>query len=351
MRTGRARIYTDIPDSMLVALAQDAEQVKILQELGLASAMVIPLIARGRTLGAMTFASENPTRRYSSSDLSFAEELARRAALGIDNARLYGEAQSALREVQSKTEEIYRLNSELEQRVRDRTAELEMMFKELEAFTYSISDDMRAPLRAIDGFSRVLVEEYPQKLDAEGMRLIDIIRTNAETMSQLIDGLLAFSRLGRRPLDQSTIPMEDLALKVFQETKAGQPDRVVLLELQALPPAFGDRMMIRQVFAALLDNAFKFTRPRPNAVIEIGVREATGNQNVYYVRDNGVGFDMQYSDKLFGVFQRLHHPNEFEGTGVGLALAQRIVLRHGGRIWAEGKVNEGATFYFSLPKA
>jgi len=351
IRTGKAKIYTDIPDSMLVALAQDAEHFKILQELGLASAMVVPLVARGRSLGAITLASENPARHYTQADLSFAEELARRAALGIDNARLYSEAQNALREVQSKTDEISRLNTELEERVRERTAQLEMMFKELEAFTYSISDDMRGPLRAIDGFSRVLMEEYPQKLDSEGKRLLNIIRSNAETMGQLIDGLLAFSHLGRQPLEQSDLPMEELAVSAFEELKANEPGRDILLELQSLPPAFGDRGMVRQVLTALIGNAFKFTRPKPHAVIEIGHKEATARQNVYYVRDNGVGFDMQYSNKLFGVFQRLHHPDEFEGTGVGLALVQRIILRHGGRVWAEGKVNEGATFYFSLPKA
>jgi light-regulated signal transduction histidine kinase (bacteriophytochrome) len=312
--------------------------------------MVVPLVARGRTLGAITFASESPARRYADADLHFAEELARRAALGIDNARLYGEAQSALTEVQAKTDEIQRLNSELEQRVQERTAQLEMMVKELEAFTYSISDDMRGPLRAIDGFSRVLMEEYAPKMDAEGKRLLNIIRSNAQCMSELIDGLLTFSRLGRQPLDQTDINMEDLAKSTFDELQAANKGRRVLLELQALPPAFGDPNMIRQVFYNLLSNAFKFTRPRANASIEIGFQDG-GSQHTYYVRDNGIGFDMQYSPKLFGVFQRLHTVDDFEGAGVGLALVHRIVLRHGGRVWGEAKVNQGATFYFSLPKA
>jgi light-regulated signal transduction histidine kinase (bacteriophytochrome) len=225
-----------------------------------------------------------------------------------------------------------------------------MMVKELEAFTYSISDDMRGPLRAIDGFSRVLMEEYPDKLDSEGKRLLNIIRQNAQSLSELIVGLLTFSHLGRQALEQTDVNMEDLAKSVFDEIQAANQKRTLVLELQALPPAFGDRTMIRQVLFNLVSNAFKFTRPKQNPAIEIGFQDG-GNQHTYYVRDNGVGFDMQYSNKLFGVFQRLHNVEEFEGAGVGLALVQRIVLRHGGRVWAEGKVNAGATFYFSLPKA
>jgi two-component system sensor kinase len=166
----------------------------------------------------------------------------------------------------------------------------------------------------------------------------------------LIDGLLTFSRLGHQPLEQMDIDMEDLAKSVFDEIQAGERDRHIELNLQALPPAFGDRAMIRQVLHDLLSNAFKFTRPKQNGIVEIG-SQMNGDWATYYVRDNGVGFDMQYSNKLFGVFQRLHNVDEFEGTGVGLALVQRIVLRHGGRVWAEGKPNEGAAFYFSLRKA
>src|SRR5262249_53805823 len=180
--------------------------------------------------------------------------------------------QKALREVQAKTDEIQHLNRGLEQRVRERTAELEMMMKELEAFTYSISDDMRGPLRAIDGFSRVLVEEYEQKLDKEGKRLVEIIATNARGISELIDGLLTFSRLGRQPLKQTEIKMKELGKSVFDEIKAGQRDRHINLDLKDLPPTFGDRAMIRQVLYNLLSNAVKFTRPKQDAMIEFGSR-------------------------------------------------------------------------------
>jgi two-component system sensor kinase len=253
-----------------------------------------------------------------------------------ENARLYEEAKQRLEERKRAEKELIK-----------RTTQLEAANKELEAFSYSVSHDLRAPLRAIDGFSRVILEEYTGKLDDEGKRYLKIIRDNTQKMGQLIEDLLALSRLGRKQMDVSEIDMAKLAKDVFDELKATAPERTIQLDIKTLPSACGDQSMIHQVFVNLISNSIKFTRPKEKAVIEIGGR-AEGNEYIYYVKDNGVGFDMQYLNKLFGVFQRLHSADEFEGTGVGLALVQRIIHRHGGRVWAEGKVNEGATFYFTL---
>ncbi|MGB9153748.1 MAG: ATP-binding protein [Alphaproteobacteria bacterium] len=244
-------------------------------------------------------------------------------------------------EAEHAEDEVRQLNAELEQRVKDRTAELE-------SFSYSVSHDLRVPLRAIDGFSRILLEDYYEKIDDEGKRLLNVVRDNTSRMAKLIDDILAFSRVGRKEVVSQKIDMGELVNTTIAELQPSLDGRNVKLEVGALTPAHGDAAMLRQVWVNLLSNAIKFTRSKAPAVISIG-SYSDGTETFYYVKDNGAGFDMSYADKLFGVFQRLHSFAEFEGTGIGLAIVKRIITRHGGRVWAEGKTDEGATFYFTLP--
>jgi light-regulated signal transduction histidine kinase (bacteriophytochrome) len=249
---------------------------------------------------------------------------------------------------QKKAEEhIHELNASLELRVQERTAELQEANKELEAFAYTVSHDLRAPVRAIGGFTRILMDDYSGKLDTEGQRICRVITENTRRMEHLIDDLLSFSRLSRVDMNLSTIDMAEIVWKCFEEqTGTGDSSRIKLT-VGEMPYAKGDYPMLVQVWSNLLSNALKYTSHCKLAEITVGsYRE--GAQFVYFIRDNGTGFDMKYANKLFGVFQRLHSAKEYEGTGVGLAIVHRILQRHGGKIWADAEIEKGATFSFTL---
>jgi light-regulated signal transduction histidine kinase (bacteriophytochrome) len=227
--------------------------------------------------------------------------------------------------------------------------EIRAAYKELEAFAYTVSHDLRAPLRAIDGFVRILLEEYGQHIEGEARRYLGLVAGNAQQMGRLVDDLLRFSRLSRQPLQMRPVNTMDVVHRALEQLRASLDGRQVEISIGRLAPCQGDPNLLEQVFVNLIGNAIKYTQGRDPAQIEIGCQDAgTDGQPVYFVKDNGAGFDMQYVHKLFGVFQRLHRSDEYEGTGVGLAIVQRIVQRHGGRIWPQAEVNRGATFYFTV---
>jgi signal transduction histidine kinase len=247
-----------------------------------------------------------------------------------------------LTQIQEQNKTLSEFNQTLEQKVKERT-------NELEAFSYSVSHDLRAPLRAINGYMNIFVEDYSNQFDEEGKRLTNHVLNNAKKMGQLIDDLLEFSRLGRKELSKSNISMKNIVTNIWEDLIRMEEGRTIEFTLKELPDAYADNVTIKNVWGNLISNALKYTSHREKAIIEIGFEEKE-DSIVYYTKDNGVGFDMSYYNKLFGVFQRLHSQEEFEGTGVGLAIVERIISKHGGKIWAEAKLNEGATFYFSLPK-
>ncbi len=263
------------------------------------------------------------------------------------SAVVYAQIRRRIRHWQEVQKELERLNADLQHQavlLADANAELE-------SFSYSVSHDLRAPLRAVDGFSRILETDYGGHLDAEGLRLLGVIRTNSKRMGALIDDLLTLSRLGRKPLQHAQVDMQALAAEALEEVKASGTDAArTAIDLGPLPPAWGDRALLRQVWVNLLSNAVKYSSRSAQPMVAVS-GQATEAEVSYSVRDNGVGFDMRYYDKLFGVFQRLHGHDQFEGTGVGLAIVKRIVARHGGRVWAQSEPDQGALFQFALPCA
>ena len=347
----KIRQLADAQRRQVMDLQRRADQIIMGALVALAglSMLLLTLMARRMMRGIDRLA--DGVRRVAAGDLEHQVALATADELGaLSNSfnSFIDKLKDEMTRRQEAETEIHQLNAELEGRVHSRTAELEVANKELEAFAYSVSHDLRAPLRAIDGFSRKVIMGYGDKLDDEGRRQLQVVRDNAQSMGKLIDDLLAFSRMGRREMALQPLDMEAMARGVADELLAAEPQRAIEFAFSALPRASGDAAMLRQVWVNLLANAVKFSRQRQVAHIEVGGR-IEGGEVLYWVKDDGAGFDMQYADKLFGVFQRLHRQDEFEGTGVGLAIAQRILHRHKGRIWGEGKPDAGATFSFALP--
>jgi signal transduction histidine kinase len=310
-----------------------------------ASAVTFALALIAALIGwAISMRITTPLRRVTEA----AEEVAEGrhvAAIEIDRHDEIGRLADSFN---TMTERVEHARHELEARVESRTEELSAVNRELESFSYSVSHDLRAPLRAIVGFVQILEEDHGQSLAPEARRALDRVKVNATRMGQLIDDLLAFAQITRVPLSRQRVDLTHLARTTADEAIATASHPIDLV-IEPLPPCTGEPVLLKQVFANLISNAIKFTAKTPGARVEIGA--TTNGDTVYYVRDNGAGFDERFAEKLFGVFQRLHRTVEFEGTGVGLAIVQRIITRHGGRVWAEGKINQGATFYFTLPAA
>jgi signal transduction histidine kinase len=325
VRSGEPKLIPEIdPDA---ALARTDDAVKsLLARVRIHSVVIVPIRLRDALIGALSLIRTRPAFGYTADDLTLLQDIADRAGLAIDNARLY---------------------DDLERRVRQRTAELEAVNRELDAFSHSVAHDLRAPLRSIDGFSQALLDDYADKLDDEGRKYLKRVRESAQYMARLIDDLLALSRVSRGELRRKRIDLSGLARGSVARLEPTPGDRRIEISIQEGVVALADATLLGVVLDNLIGNAWKFTAKKPLARIEFGV-EAAEHPPAFFVRDNGAGFDMAHANKLFGLFQRLHSAQEFQGTGIGLATVQRIILRHGGRVWAKAAVGEGATIYFTL---
>jgi signal transduction histidine kinase len=356
-----SRILTlNLSDRKIEALGQEARKLATstetsrIQTLILSDQKIEALGQEARKLATSVEALRKKALNQSDQKIEALGQVARELANSVETSRI--------ETLNLSNQEIRKLNEGLEQRVVERTAQLEAANKELDSFCYSVSHDLRAPLRAIDGFSRIVLEDCCVNLAPEGKAYLNLVRDNTQQMGQLVDGLLAFSRLGRQPLTKQIVGPEAIVHRCLAEMAEEQHDRKVEIAVGDLPDCNADPVLLKQVWTNLISNALKYTRQREIARVEIGCRTAprsvtigeasspasTDPEVIYFVKDNGAGFDMKYVRKLFGVFQRLHRAADYEGTGVGLAIVQRIVQRHGGRIWAEATPDQGATFFFTL---
>ncbi len=323
-RTGIPKI-ADVDPESLVAQTDDALK-PIVKRLNVHSYAVLAIRVRDSVIGTLSLMRSTPGRSYTPDDVALLQDLADRAGLAIENARLY---------------------DDLERRVKERTAELNELNKELESFNYSIAHDLRAPLRSISGFSKVLLEDHAEQINADGQGFLKRIVDAVMCMNQLVEDLLSLSKVSKSAPTREQVNLSTLAQSVMAKLQENEPDRKVTFVMAENVVATCDPRLLDVVLTNLLGNAFKFTRNCKNAQIEFAVKVA-GQKSTFLIRDNGAGFDAKYSEKLFVAFQRLHKVSEFEGTGIGLATVRRIINRHGGRAWAEGEVGRGATFYFTL---
>jgi signal transduction histidine kinase len=324
-RTGEARLVPQIAPEVVVA--QSDETLKpLVKRLNVHGFIVVPIRAHGRIIGTLSLLRSRPDEPYTKEDALLLQDLADRAGLAIENARLYGS---------------------LERRVEDRTRELAELNRELETFSYSVAHDLKAPIRAVAGFSHALVEDLASALGEEQKQYLSLIARSAEHMNELIDALLELSHLARAELVATDVDLSELSRGILVALGAAEPERKVTIRIASGLRAHGDPRLLTALLQNLLANAWKFTRATGDARIEVGT-EGPHDDPIFFVRDNGAGFNMAHAQKLFVPFQRFHRAGEFEGTGIGLATVQRIVRRHAGRLWAQSTENEGATFYFTL---
>ena len=346
---------------------EPSEGAGLLQQEGFNLSMVFPLNAGGFRGGAMLVLGL-PDEDHISSMLNLLCNLSTIVTLVLRNAILYEKQEQIIQErtaelrdnneklemelIERKRaeEEVHILNLELDQRVRDRTAQLEAANKELEAFSYTVAHDLRAPLRHLDGYLELLHRKTEKILDEKSQHYMAVISDSVKRMGILIDDFLSFVRMGRQEMSRIQVDLGVLVQEIIREYEMETHDRAIRWRIEDLPVVSGDRAMLRIVLTNLISNALKFTRQCKSPEIDIGCLPGREKETTVFIRDNGVGFDMQYANKLFGVFQRLCRTEEYEGIGIGLANVRRIINRHGGKTWAEGRVNEGATFYFSLPR-